>query len=305
MKPRGRSRSGHVFTVNVEDHFHDPVLGRAVDTSQWESFPSRVEHNVDLVLGLLARRHTSATLFVMDWVGERHPSLVHRIANAGHEIGLLGRPHAPADEPDEKGFRQEIRTAKALLEDLSGHEVVGYRAAVPSPPAYETWGVNALLEEGFLYDSSLSAASADPSEPGSGTPTVPHYVDGSDGILVRFPLPSTRWWAFRFPTAGGEYFRTMPFSITRAAFQECTRSGVPGIFHLRSWEVDAVPPHYGEPVMARLRHRRGCTTVLGKLELLLAEFRFTSCARVLDDSAPAATGRTTSPTAGPLPRAGR
>ena len=52
-------------------------------------------------------------------------------------------------------FRADIRRAKAVLEDVAGQPVVGYRAPTFSIGASERWAYAILAEEGFRYDSSV------------------------------------------------------------------------------------------------------------------------------------------------------
>jgi peptidoglycan/xylan/chitin deacetylase (PgdA/CDA1 family) len=94
---------------------------------------------------------------VLGWVAERCPALVRRIAEAGHEIASHGYGHAllPTLSPDE--FAADVARSKAILEDLVGLEVRGYRA--PSFSITE-WAIPRLRELGFSYDSSVFASIA-------------------------------------------------------------------------------------------------------------------------------------------------
>jgi peptidoglycan/xylan/chitin deacetylase (PgdA/CDA1 family) len=70
-----------------------------------------------------------------------------------------------------------VRRCKAVLEDLTGKEVVGYRA-----PSFSItdWAINILQELGFTYDSSAF-------------PTVAHYRYGSrKGMQARVPISEIR-----------------------------------------------------------------------------------------------------------------
>ena len=43
----------HLFTVDVEEHFHVNAFDRLVSRDDWDRLPSRVERNVDVLLDLL------------------------------------------------------------------------------------------------------------------------------------------------------------------------------------------------------------------------------------------------------------
>ena len=52
-----------------------------------------VERNTDAVLALFDEAGVKATFFTLGWVAERHPALIRRIAEAGHEIASHGWDH--------------------------------------------------------------------------------------------------------------------------------------------------------------------------------------------------------------------
>ena len=92
-----------VLTVDVEEWFH--VCGHPTYDvpERWESFPSRVVPSTERILELLDRTSSHATFFVLGWVARRHPGLVRRIAEAGHEIGCHGDLHRRVEHHDGAG----------------------------------------------------------------------------------------------------------------------------------------------------------------------------------------------------------
>ena len=81
-----------------------------------------------LLLELLAEHGAHGTFFILSWVAERRPALVREIAEAGHEIASHGTDHQRVTHLSPDAFRQSLRDSKAILEDVSGHAVLGYRA---------------------------------------------------------------------------------------------------------------------------------------------------------------------------------
>ena len=45
-----------------------------MDRADWDSYPSRVERNTDVLLDLLARHGAHGTFFTLGWVARRFPS---------------------------------------------------------------------------------------------------------------------------------------------------------------------------------------------------------------------------------------
>src|SRR3954451_5903839 len=83
----------NAMTIDVEDYFHVSVFDGVVPRASWSQLESRVCANTDRLLGLLAEYHVTATFFVLGWVAERHPQLIKRIAEAGHEVASHGYAH--------------------------------------------------------------------------------------------------------------------------------------------------------------------------------------------------------------------
>src|SRR5512134_1128311 len=77
----------NLMTIDVEDYFHVNAFAGQISSDAWPTFASRVEANTDRLLDLFAAHGVKATFFVLGWVADRHPHLIRRIADAGHELG--------------------------------------------------------------------------------------------------------------------------------------------------------------------------------------------------------------------------
>jgi len=92
------------------------------------TLPSRVEFTTDLTLDLLARHGVTATFFVLGWIADRHPRLVERILQAGHEVASHGWTHRRVFELDEESFAEELTRTNATLEEAGAPRPIGFRA---------------------------------------------------------------------------------------------------------------------------------------------------------------------------------
>lgn len=268
----------HFFSVDVEEHFQVVALEPWAPRSTWDSHPSRVGRNVDLLLDLLARRSAYGTFFILGWVADKYPDLVRRIAAGGHEIASHGWWHRRVTTltPDE--FRTEVRDSRALLQDCVGQPVVGYRAPSFSIIPGGEWAFDVLLEEGYQYDSSLFPIR----RPDYGYPSAPpdpHYITRPSGRLLEIPLATTSMAGLRLPAAGGGYFRQLPYALTARALDEHGARGAPAMFYIHPWEIDPQQPRLPAGFLTRLRHYRGLGRTMPRLERLLSEYQFTSVAR--------------------------
>ena len=116
---------------------------------------SKLDHSITYSLNNWLTQRVKATFFVLGWIAERYPGLVRRIQKEGHEIACHGYAHQLVYTQSKEEFRQDIRKAKAILEDITGNEVIGYRAPSYSITNKSRWAFEVLVEEGFKYDSSI------------------------------------------------------------------------------------------------------------------------------------------------------
>lgn len=265
----------HFFTVDVEEHFQVSAFENLVSRDDWTRLPGRLDRNVPILLEELSRFGAKGTFFVLGWVGKHRAHVVREIARAGHEVASHGFWHARVNTLSSEHFREDVRAAKATLEDLLGAPVLGYRAPSFSiTPGFE-WAFDVLLEEGYRYDSSIfPIRRSGYGYPGA--PDGPHVIERPGGTLREFPLATTRLGRFVIPAAGGGYLRQFPFWIIRRAFLEADRRRVPTTFYIHPWEIDPDQPRLPVGMVTRLRHYRGLSRTLDRLRRLLETFRFTS-----------------------------
>lgn len=273
----GQSPTSHFFTVDVEEYFQVKAMESVVTRDDWLSRPSRVAQSIDALLGSLERHGARGTFFVLGWLAKYRPEVVRAIADAGHEIASHGFWHEPVTTLDRDSFGEDVRSSKQSLEDLVGVEVVGYRAPNFSIVPGCEWAFDVLLEEGYRYDSSLFPIR----RRGYGYPAaqrVPHMLPRQAGWLAEFPLATTSILAYPVPAAGGGYLRQFPYAVIRRAFREATERSQPATFYIHPWEIDPGQPRLPVSSLNRVRHYRGLEGTLGRIERLLAEFRFGSIA---------------------------
>ena len=221
-------------------------------------------------MALCADLGAKATWFCLGDQARRHPELLRRIAAGGHAIALHGLTHRRAFEMDRVTWRNTVCDGKALLEDLSGQVVVGYRAPEWSlrGPAAEWW--QDLPELGFRYDSSRVplAVIGNPS-----SPRRPHRL--TEGL---WELPPPVLWSgpVRMPLWGWGP-RVLPYSLVRRALETLALedAGTPLVLH--PWELDADQPRLpGLSLGHRFTHGAGLRGYEGRLRDLWDGFQLIS-----------------------------
>jgi len=83
----------NILTVDLEDWFHICEVEHLLPREKWDRFPSTVVTDTEKILSLVAKTNSRATFFVLGYVAEKHPDLVRRIHDMGHEVGYHGWDH--------------------------------------------------------------------------------------------------------------------------------------------------------------------------------------------------------------------
>lgn len=276
MTAEGRAVA-HFFTVDVEEYFQVSAFEPYVERERWEHLESRVERNIDVILEMLERHGARGTFFVVGWTAKRHPWMVRRIANAGHEIGSHSFWHRRVATLAPAEFRTDVRQARAVLEDITGERVYGFRAPSFSIRAGMDWVWDVLLEEGHRYDSSTFPIRR-PGYGNPGAPTTPHLIRRPGGALLELPLATAQVLGMRLPAAGGGYLRQLPLALVQRGLRQHQARRRPAMFYIHPWEIDPDQPRLDVAWLTGIRHYRGLDRTRARLERLLAEFRFTSVA---------------------------
>ncbi|MCB1797320.1 MAG: DUF3473 domain-containing protein [Gammaproteobacteria bacterium] len=259
------------MTVDVEDYFQVSAFERYVGRDSWDDRECRVERNVDRILELFDSHGVKATFFTLGWVTERYPDMIKRIVGQGHELASHGWSHVRVTQQQPAEFRQDILRTKALLEDVSGQEVIGYRAASYSIGANNLWALELLQETGHRYSSSIYPIKHDL----YGMPDAPRFAfsPGNDDFL-EFPVTTVRLGNRNLPCGGGGWFRLVPYAGMRWAMRRVNKiDQEAAIFYFHPWEIDPEQPRQqGIDVKTRFRHYLNLERMQPRLSRLLDDF---------------------------------
>jgi polysaccharide deacetylase family protein (PEP-CTERM system associated) len=271
----------NAMTVDVEDYFHVSVFEQVVPRAAWDTMESRVVANTERLLALFDSYRVRGTFFVLGWVAERHPALIRAIAAQGHELASHGYAHRLVYNQTPEAFREDVRRAKALIEDAAGTGVRGYRAPSFSVTVRSLWALDVLVEEGYRYDASIFPIRHDrygiPD-----APRWPHALAQTSGRLFEVPGSTVRIAGTNLPVAGGGYFRILPYAWTRwgiARLNDVERQ--PAIFYLHPWEIDPEQPRLAANALGRFRHYRNLHVTEHRLRALMRDFAFAPLETVL------------------------
>lgn len=268
---------GHVLSFDVENWFDATLVGRYLQPDDKRDH-AIIDETHD-VLNLLAQHYIHATFFILGNVAERYPALVRAVANQGHEVACHGFQHRPLREFAPAVLRRHLKDTRALLQDLSGQPVYGFRAPSFSLNRKEAWAVSVLAEAGFTYDSSIFPMGMGLyGEPG--TPTRPYRLEYGDSHLIEFPPAVGKKGPLSVPFGGGIYWRICPHWIIQHFLNAAAN---PATLYLHPWELGErrwpVPPHIPPPYRWTLSYGRHRT--LQTLGLVLTRHTLRTAAEAL------------------------
>jgi polysaccharide deacetylase family protein (PEP-CTERM system associated) len=262
----------NALTVDVEDYFQVSALAPHIPRASWDSQLCRVERNVQRLLALFAQHQAHATFFTLGWIAERYPQLVRDIVAGGHELASHGYGHLRANEQSRADFTSDVQRAKALLEDIGGRPVRGYRAPSFSIGETNPWAFDVLLESGYAYSSSVYPVQHDH----YGMPDAPRFPYAARPGLTEIPITTTRMMGRNLPAGGGGYFRLAPYQLSRWALRRVNRiDRRPAIFYMHPWEIDPDQPRVpGTSLKTRFRHYVNLSRTESRLGRLLGDFKW-------------------------------
>lgn len=262
----------NAMTIDVEDYFQVSAFAPHIDRSTWDTRECRVERNVGRILEMLDANATKATFFTLGWLAQRYPALVRSIVESGHELASHGFGHERASDLSEAAFKEDIVSAKKLLEDIGGVEVKGYRAPSFSIGEGNLWAFDCLAEAGYRYSSSVYPIRHDH----YGMPDSPRHVYLVRPDLLEVPITTLRVFNRNFPSSGGGYFRLLPYALSRWMLNRVNQEdGEAGIFYFHPWEIDTGQPRIeGIGSKTRFRHYVNIERMERRLTQLFKDFRW-------------------------------
>ena len=260
------------LSVDVEDWFQVGAFEGVIAREAWDGLDCRVEANCERVLALFDGAGVKATFFVLGWIAERHPNTIRALVGQGHEVASHGWDHQRVFKLDPQTFAEDLQRTRAVLEDVTGQPVRGYRAPSFSIDARNPWAHEVLAEAGYRYSSSVAPVAHDH----YGWRDAPRFafkpLPWSD--LIEIPVTTAEFAGRRLAAGGGGFFRVLPYGFSRWAIRQVNRrEGRPAVFYFHPWEIDPGQPRVGNaPLKSRLRHYSKLDGMADKLRQLVHEF---------------------------------
>jgi len=267
------SKADGFLTVDIEEWFHildDPAIPAF---TQWAGLESRLPQNIEKIISILDEHNVKATMFWLGWAAEKHPDILRRCAKEGHEIASHGYRHILAYESGREKFRADIERGKKILEDITGAEVVCFRAAGFGTTADTPWMFDEIRAAGFVYDSSVF-----PAKRGHGGiidfKLEPHEIQTPHGVLLEIPQSVIEIFGKRVSFFGGGYLRISPISFIKWGISKLQKAGRPAVIYIHPREVDPEHPRLPLKVHRRFKSYINLRSTVPKLHWLCENYSF-------------------------------
>ena len=262
-----------IFSVDVEDWCQSVLDNNNPVTD-------RVLNNTLRLLDLLEEYDQTATFFTLGNVAAKHPELIRKIADKGHEVASHGYNHHSIFDLSPKQVREDVTSSVKILEDISGKKVIGFRAPDFSIREYLfEWYCEALAENGLKYDSSLFPMKV-----------IKYGIEKEYSLKIfnkyhlnEHYLSYMKVGKMKLPFFGGGYFRITPYFITKHLSKKLDQDRA--VFYMHPYELDTNElaamkrEHEHIPLKWRLSQFVGRSSTENKLHKLLKEYKFTSFER--------------------------
>ena len=248
------------------------------------------QRSVDRLLQLFDDNDVRATFFCLGWMAERMPRLVRRCYTAGHEIGSHGYGHVLPYRVGPRAFLKDIVRSKAILEDITGQEVIGFRCPGFAIRDGNRWVFDVVAEAGFQYDASVF-----PAYHGHGglqdTVPGPHLIRTTHGPLVEIPVSTVPFWGRRYCLFGGGHLRISPLSLIQWGIHRLHGAGQPLVVYIHPREIDPHHPRLPLPLYRRFKCYVNLRSTLPKLRWLCNHYSFTTMSLLASTVRPMFVGK--------------
>ncbi|MDD2331905.1 MAG: polysaccharide deacetylase family protein [Candidatus Cloacimonetes bacterium] len=260
------------YSIDVEDYYHILDVKGTPSLKSWDLIPSRVEKGLYAHFDLLDSCQAKATCFFLGYIARRFPALVKEALKRGHEVASHGMYHSVVARQGKERFIQDASSSKKLLEDISGSEVLGWRAAGFSFDKSCPWYFESLAQCDYKYDSSL-LPNRRKHQIVPGIRDAIFEIDTTHGKLFEIPISVARLACLKISMFGGCYLRFFPRSLISVKADEVLRTR-PLLIYIHPRELDMEHPKIEMNPLRRFKSYVNLESVEAKLRELLSKTKY-------------------------------
>ena len=194
-----------------------------------------INKNLDIILEFFNQHKVKATFFILSRIIQDAPEIGKKILSENHEVASHGYRHIFIDRMSDNEINEYIYKSKALIEDKLGIEVLGFRAPFFSVCNKKEKIFDSLIENGFIYDSSIFPISG-------------HDLYGCNwkhlntpkkmrNGLIEMPMSTIKIIGKNIPTLGGGYLRLFPLFFSKFSITHLNKNSKPGVIYMHPYEI--------------------------------------------------------------------
>ena len=267
----------NLLGIDFEDWYHPQFIQPHVKNIKHE--PTMYK-GLDTIIELLRKTETQATFFVVGKLLENNPEIFDTIIENDHEIAFHTMNH---DRIDTEEFKPKFTDELKKFSKLTNKKSKGFRAPTFSLNKKSSWIIDTLAENNYQYDSSIVPAKTN-LYGFSNAETYPYRIssrclekDDPAGIIMEFPILTTKLFGKKIPAGGGFYLRFLPTKIIKNAIRNSQKQDRPATFYIHSWELTPeFMPKIDLPIKENFVTFHNIDKTLQKTQNILEEFKFTS-----------------------------
>ena len=224
----------YLFSIDLED------IRLLVENG--ERFKDAVPEMTNRYLDFLNKHDSKATFFVVGDMARRHPDLIRRIVDAGHELGCHTDKHVPLNLQTSELFQLDLERNIESLKKAGAKNIIGFRAPIFSLTKDTRWAYDVLASLGFRYSSSVLPAD----NPLYGWKEFGKAIKEIQGI-VEVPMTLSETPLLNIPFGGGLYFRVLPKPILNQLFKLAAKRNLPIGGYMHPYDIDTKQERFMQP----------------------------------------------------------
>ena len=268
----------NILTFDIEDWYNCDFI---TTDFNWDKYEVRIYEGIDKILNELEKKELKATFFCLGWIAEKHPDVIRRIHDKGHQIGCHSYQHELSFRFDRESFKQDTEKSKKLIEDIIGETINAFRAPGFSITEQNIWALEVLSELGFEYDCSIFPAAHDYGGFESYGKAEPALLILPNGKSIKeFPINIQRVLGKNIVFSGGGFFRFYPYWIIK--YWTLKSDYIMTYFHTRDFDPNQ-PMIESLPIMRKFKSYVGLSSSFSKFKILLSDFRFLNLEQANDE----------------------
>ncbi|HBX22990.1 MAG TPA: DUF3473 domain-containing protein [Desulfotomaculum sp.] len=223
------------ITVDIEEWYHLEYIRKYIK----DKGDFRIVPKLNDFLDDLDRLNIKATFFTLMDVAEDNPNLIRRIVTSGHVVGCHGYDHDLLYNKSNDIFIKQLYIAKKSIEDITGTDILGYRASCYS---MEDEKLDILINCGFKFDSSYIRFEKHDLYRNLKLDGFSRYESlvYSKFDFCEYEIPTVKIFRYNIPISGGGYIRLFPMWLLKKLLKRYQKSEDNFLLYVHPFELTDV-----------------------------------------------------------------